>query len=317
MSGPQSLKQLIAVNATELGVVNNKLSALTAGDVDLTAQIEANGALIASNKVALDALTVSADGTQTALEAATSGFTTALSDLEGRAYAADEVVRLGADAGIALVRTDLDAEIVRAGAAEAAERARALLAESELLDLLTAEETRAALAEATVEAAVTALVTAERERAQAIEAPLRTDVDAALLSAGKRVFVQTMEFDGAPVAGEYPFCCGAGVPSSAGFGLMVPFSYVITAFAFTCDAAGAVPPTRLEFELYSPSRALQSSFIVNPLHSTNKYVAGPLSQAGSGGSVCVKILTVDDGNTGVPVNPIARYRLSIFIQSTH
>ena len=265
MSGPQSLKQLIAVNAAELVVVNDKLSVLTAGDGDLTALIDANAVLIAANKSSLDALTISANGTASALESVT---------------------------GV---------EKARAEGAEAALGVRI----DDASTALVASEARSA-----------ALVVVERQRAQAIEGPLRTDVNAAILSAGKRTFVHTMEFDGAPVVGEYPFCCGAGVPSSAGFGVTIPVSYLIVAYAFTCDAVGDVPPTRLELELYNIAREKQIGYELSAMNTTTKYAGGQLPFfAGGPGSVCAKIKQVDSGNTGIPVDPQARYRLSIYFQS--
>jgi len=186
----QSLKQLIAVNAADLSIVQNKLSLLTAGDEGLTARIDANAALIATNQTSLASLTSTANGTASDLAAATSGFTVALADLEARAYAGDVIVRDGAAEGIAIVRGEVDTE-----------RARAEASEQELYNGLTAEVARAEAAEAAIRStantdrnnavsrdAVNAYdIGVEKTRAQAAEATEKTRAEAAETALGGRI----------------------------------------------------------------------------------------------------------------------------------
>jgi len=186
----QSLKQLIAVNAADLSIVQNRLDTLTVGDVDLTARIDTNAALIATNQTTLAALTATAAGTQSTLEAATAGFTTALADLENRAYAADEVVRLGADQGIFDVRADLNAEIALARSTE-----------EEIYGGLLNETARAEAAEAAIRATATTDRNAavsrdavnaydigvEKTRAQGAEATEKARAEAAEAALGGRI----------------------------------------------------------------------------------------------------------------------------------
>ena len=186
----QSLKQLISVNAADLVVVKNQLSSLTTGDVDLTARIDANAALIAANQASLTTLTATANGTASALADATDGMTAALTALEDRAYAADEVVRAGADAGVALARAEVDTERERAVAAEAAVGA-----------LVAAEQARAEGEEASIRAtantdrnaavqrdAVNAYdIGVEETRAKAAEAAEKARAEAAEVALGGRI----------------------------------------------------------------------------------------------------------------------------------
>jgi hypothetical protein len=186
----QSLKQLIAVNAAELGVVQNKLSLLTDGDVDLSARITANADLIAANQATLQTLTATADGTASTLAEATNGFNIALTDLENRAYAADELVRIAADEGIALVRTEVDDE-----------RTRAEANEQELYSGFTQEVARAEAAEAAIRATATTDRNAavsrdaqnaydidiEKTRAKAAESTEKTRAEAAEAALGGRI----------------------------------------------------------------------------------------------------------------------------------
>ena len=275
----QSLKQLIAVNAADLSIVQNALATLTVGD--LNARIDVNAALIATNQSTLTTLTATAEGTQSALAVATSGFTTALADLETRAYAADEVVRLGADAGIAIVASDLAAEQTRAEAAEVA------------LGIRVDDEASA--------------------RSSDISAEVASRNSAIAAGDAKMCFAHVMEFDGVLVAGAYPFSHGAGVPSAAGFGVQIPMDYRFVGYGIECNLASAFNFV-LEVEGYMVGETSVVDWTSTVNVSGGRNYSLLTSQIRDAGQVCVKVDSL--ANSAAP-SASDRFRVTLYFQSAY
>lgn len=298
MAAPQSLKQLIAVNAADLVVVQNQLSTLTTGDVDLTARIDTNATLIAANQASLTTLTATAGVTASALANATSGFTGDISAVNGR----------------------IDAEVVRATAAEDAAIAGAVVeiaaGEARSAALVVVERVRAVAAEVAlgirVDGEATARGAAINAETNARLGAFDNEITARAAGDAKMCFAHVMEFDGELAVGAYPFSHGAGVPSAAGFGVQIPMDYRLVGYGIECKTANV-----LDFvaavEGYKIGESVvdwSKDIIVGSGRAFSSNSTDALVR--SGGNVCLKIKSI---NAQAVVDAGDRFRVTLYFQS--
>jgi len=340
MSGPLSLKQLIAVNAADLAGVHVSLAAIGLEDVDLSARIASNATTISANAAALAALTTSAGGTQSALDEATAGFTNAAATLdEGLTTEVQRALAAEAELGNALsaevthttdrVNVLVDqiiAEQQRATLAEGNELIRATAAEV-ALDIRVDGEAAARAAGITAEAtARAAAISAEVARAGAAEvavdnrvtnevaariASVSAEAGARVAGDAKMCFAIVMECDGLLAADSYPFACGAGVPSSPAFGVQVPMGYKFIGYGAQCVTSATDLYVNLSFEGYMYNSATPD-WTVSGLIGGSKFASTliPSAPGRPAGHVCIKVVS----SLGQPDSD-ARYRITMYFQS--
>ena len=118
---------------------------------------------------------------------------------------------------------------------------------------------------ADVQTSVEVLSEATSESIQTVETSLQNEVDRATFAENalqnnvnlintRLGFCQTMEYDGSLSLNTYPFCMGAGVPSSEKFGFFVNRPFKLTGYSFhvESESSGVNVALKIEGREYDP-----------------------------------------------------------------
>ena len=128
------------------------------------------------------------------------------------------------------------------------------------------------------------------------------------------VFCHMMEFEGlmGGVVNDYPFASGYGSPSSAGFGLSVPFGYKLVGCAFSCVSTDIANSVVFQVQHFNVGSAVVDSVLVDSTLGSSHYKNElfPSAVVKPAGNICVKVVSASGC-----VDPNARYRVSFYLQS--
>ena len=157
------------------------------------------------------------------------------------------------------------------------------------------------------------------EGADTTELNARVAADTAELNARvaedkKMVFCHMMEFEGlmGGVVNDYPFASGYGSPSSAGFGLSVPFGYKLVGCAFSTVSTDTANSVVFQVQHFNEGSVVVDSVLVDSTLGSSHYKNElfPSAVAKPAGNICVKVVSASGC-----VDPNARYRVSFYLQS--
>jgi len=131
----------------------------------------------------------------------------------------------------------------------------------------------------------------------------------------KQCYAHTMEFQGLLVADSFPFACGFGVPSKAGFGQYMPKGFVVKSWVIqsnSTDTAGAAELNLVHYPYNSLTGTVVSTMNLDSTYTSNTQATASASLAA--GSIVVQI-----GAAGTIANLVdvdARYRVTLYCQMT-
>jgi len=240
------------------------------------------------------------------------------------------------------LQTYIDSEASARAAAVLAEENRALSAESTLntkidtldgsLNLAIGNESTIrftadtglqsnidaeALARTNADTTLQSNIDIEKGLRENADTTLQTNIDTEATNrtnADKRMtFVSVGEAEGLLTVNDYPFAFGFGSPSKAGFGLAIPFNFVIVGFAITADSSDTHRSIAFSLEHYDVNGNLftpQLGNVTGSLGMSNVYNTNLFSVPYPPGNICIKIKTVQGLSD---IN--ARYRFTLFCQS--
>lgn len=236
------------------------------------------------------------------------------------------------------LRSELDAEVLRATVADAdlrndviaaasailtnkgtasddlaqevSDRQAAVLAEHDARVLALAQEVSDRDAAIAAESLVTANAVAQEvtDRTAAVSA----ESDARVLGLSKTCFSHVLEFEGILEDGAYPMSAGYGSVSAPGFGVSMPFAYRLVGWSLICKSVDVSAYAEVVLEHYAlgdsvaPTVLDASSYDGNVGFISRKVTSGVMPP----GSVCIRV-----GAVGNLVDVGAAYRISLYLQA--
>lgn len=309
-----SLKQLISIE-------RNRINVLAGDDIDISARIDSNGALIESNRQNLETLTSTASGTQSALEAATSGFTDALTAEATARASGDLEEKTRAEGAESLLAGGIQDERARAilveGALQAAVDAEAdarIQADNGVIQAVLTEQERAALAEVT-----------EFNRASAAEGVLQANIDtertdrqtavsdsqaySVRYADDRGVIALTCEAEGLLSLGDFPFACGFGSQMTATFGMPIPFGCTVVHAGVTCSSTDSARDVQFHIEHFDGGANPTPIYTLRIAGASSSYAEGLPEILLPRGDIIVSV-----GATAGLSDVNARYRLTVYVR---
>ena len=226
-----------------------------------------------------------------------------------RATDADAALRIDVDAAASAILTN---KTLASGdlAQEVSDRQAAVLGEHDARVADIAQEVSDRDAAIAAEAVVTSSAVAQEVMDRTVA--ISVESDARLLGDSKMCFAHVLEYEGILVDGEYPMSAGYGSVSAAGFGVSMPFGYRLVGWSLICKSSDVSAYAEVVLEHYdlgdslAPTVLDAGSYDGNIGFVSRKVTSGVMPA----GSVCIRV-----GAVGPMVDVGAAYRISLYLQA--